>query len=73
MRRLSWGLVSFLFFLNKFSFFRTECQKEAWISSNVFGLARTIESFGVERYKQNIERVGSLRLHSGQLAHQAGT
>ncbi|XP_028393386.1 PRELI domain-containing protein 1, mitochondrial-like [Dendronephthya gigantea] len=32
----------------------TECRKDAWISSNVFGLARAIESFGIERYKKNI-------------------
>ena len=37
--------------------FRTECQKDAWISSNVFGFARAIESFGIERYKRNIDKV----------------
>ena len=41
----------------------TECRKDAWISSNVFGLARTIEAFGIERYKRNIDKVNGFCLH----------
>lgn len=31
----------------------TMCKKESWISSGIFGFARPVERFGVERYKSN--------------------
>jgi hypothetical protein len=31
----------------------TECEKHAWIESNVYGFAKAIQSFGVERFKKN--------------------
>ena len=37
---------------------RTSCQKEAWISCDVFGFARAIEKYGIESYKLNAVKVG---------------
>lgn len=31
----------------------TECEKQAWITSNVFGFAYLLQSFGLERFKSN--------------------
>lgn len=31
----------------------TMCKKESWISCGIFGFARPVERFGVERYKSN--------------------
>jgi len=31
----------------------TECEKHAWISSNVFGFAYALQSIGLERFKSN--------------------
>ena len=34
----------------------TQCERQAWISSYIYGFARPVEAFGVERYKQNIKK-----------------
>ncbi|XP_078344462.1 PRELI domain-containing protein 1, mitochondrial-like [Oculina patagonica] len=34
----------------------TTCQRQSWISSGVFGFARAIERFGIERYKSNASK-----------------
>jgi len=31
----------------------TICEKQAWIESNMYGLSRVIQSFGLERFKKN--------------------
>lgn len=36
---------------------RTICEKQSWISSDVYGFSRAIEAFGVERYKKNAKKV----------------
>lgn len=33
------------------------CKKESWISCGIFGFARPVERFGVERYKSNSSKV----------------
>jgi hypothetical protein len=35
---------------------KTRCIREAWIESNLYGFARAIQHFGIERFKQNITR-----------------
>lgn len=35
---------------------RTKCIREAWIESHVYGFARAIQHFGIERFKQNISK-----------------
>jgi len=45
-------IAGFLFF-----FFRILCKKHSWVTSGVFGFARAIERFGVERYKLNSAKV----------------
>lgn len=34
----------------------TECQREAWVSSSVFGFAKALQAFGMERFKKNIQK-----------------
>lgn len=34
----------------------TECCREAWVSSSVFGFARALQSFGMERFKKNVQK-----------------
>ncbi|XP_031564390.1 PRELI domain-containing protein 1, mitochondrial-like [Actinia tenebrosa] len=34
----------------------TTCEKQSWVSSDVYGFARAIEAFGVERYKKNAKK-----------------
>jgi len=34
----------------------TECQREAWVSSGVFGFARALQAFGMERFKKNVHK-----------------
>lgn len=34
----------------------TECRREAWVSSGVFGFARALQAFGMERFKKNIQK-----------------
>jgi hypothetical protein len=36
---------------------RTTCEKQSWVSSDVYGFARAIEAFGLERYKKNSKKV----------------
>ena len=40
-----------------FFLLRTMCKKESWISCGIFGFARPVERFGVERYKSNSSKV----------------
>jgi len=34
----------------------TECRREAWVSSGVFGFALALQAFGMERFKKNIQK-----------------
>jgi len=34
----------------------TECCREAWVSSGVFGFAMALQAFGMERFKKNIQK-----------------
>lgn len=34
----------------------TECCREAWVSSGVFGFAVALQAFGMERFKKNIQK-----------------
>jgi len=34
----------------------TECRREAWVSSGVFGFAMALQAFGMERFKKNIKK-----------------
>lgn len=34
----------------------TVCKRQAWITSNFYGFSRPVEAFGMERYKQNINK-----------------
>ncbi|XP_065052109.1 PRELI domain-containing protein 1, mitochondrial-like [Rhopilema esculentum] len=34
----------------------TLCSRQAWITSKIYGFSRPIEAFGVERYKNNIQK-----------------
>lgn len=34
----------------------TECQREAWISSSIYGFAYALQAFGMERFKKNASR-----------------
>src|SRR6218665_114918 len=34
----------------------TECQREAWISSSIYGFAYALQAFGMERLKKNASR-----------------
>ena len=34
----------------------TECRREAWVSSGVFGFARALQAFGMERFKKNVQK-----------------
>jgi len=34
----------------------TECQREAWISSRLFGFSYALQAFGFERFKKNAKR-----------------
>jgi len=34
----------------------TECCREAWVSSSVFGFARALQAFGMERFKKNVQK-----------------
>ena len=34
----------------------TECCREAWVSSSVFGFAKALQAFGMERFKKNIQK-----------------
>lgn len=40
-----------------FLHWRTLCDRKAWISSYIYGFSKPIEAFGVERYKNNIQKV----------------
>ena len=35
---------------------KTFCQREAWITSGVYGFSLAIQHFGIERFKQNITK-----------------
>lgn len=32
----------------------TECQRQAWVSSNLYGFTYALQTFGVERFKKNV-------------------
>jgi hypothetical protein len=34
----------------------TECYREAWISSGVYGFSYALQKFGVERFKSNVNK-----------------
>lgn len=34
----------------------TECRREAWVSSGVFGFAMALQAFGMERFKKNVQK-----------------
>ena len=34
----------------------TECRREAWVSSGVFGFAKALQAFGMERFKKNVQK-----------------
>lgn len=34
----------------------TECRREAWVGSSVFGFAKALQAFGMERFKKNIQK-----------------
>ncbi|EDO37602.1 predicted protein, partial [Nematostella vectensis] len=34
----------------------TTCERQSWVTSGVYGFARAIEAFGIERYKNNVKK-----------------
>ena len=34
----------------------TECMREAWVSSSVFGFGKALQAFGMERFKKNVQK-----------------
>jgi hypothetical protein len=34
----------------------TECQRQAWIDSNLYGFSYALQAFGVERFKKNVSK-----------------
>jgi hypothetical protein len=34
----------------------TECRREAWINSNIYGFSYALQKFGVERFKNNVNK-----------------
>lgn len=34
----------------------TECRREAWVSSGVYGFGKALQAFGMERFKKNVNK-----------------